>query len=124
MPNRQSQLGSSARVAHLEPRQSIEMNESSHPKLARFARALALVGVIGWFSAFAYFFHLQECSPGVPAAAAEKTEDMSNHGHHFYVTRAQEITFNTLLWGSGSMAAVGIGLGIRLQPFKPREGSA
>jgi hypothetical protein len=100
------------------------MNESSHPKLTRFARVLSFVGIIGWFSAFAYFLYLQNGSPGAPQRAAEKTEEMSNHGHHFYVTRAQEISFYTLLWSSGSMLFIGIGLGIRLQPFKPRAKNA
>ncbi len=100
------------------------MNESSHPRLARIARVLALVGVIGWFSAFAYFLYLEGNSPGAPFAAAEMTVEMANHGHRFYVTRAQNITFDALLCGSGSLAAVGIGLGIRLQPFKPRERKA
>jgi hypothetical protein len=63
--------------------------------------ALGTIGSAGFFLSFGIFYHFEAISPTMPIAAAGQVYQMNNHGHLFYVTRAQYRLFHILLWGWG-----------------------
>jgi len=95
-------------------------SEPRNEALMTLAKVLGWSGLAGWLGSFIYFYRLKASSPISPFPTLGQIVQQNDHGYYFYISVAQDRILNVLRWGSFWTAAIGISIGLRMQPFKPR----
>ena len=86
----------------------------------KVARVLSWVGLCGWVFAGTFRAYLQCTRPSIPDPTAFRTILEFEHGHRFYVSSWEHITFYGLLIVSGLLAFTGICISMRLERSKAK----